>query len=314
MLEHLTLRPQPVVSPLDSSYHAFILSRQAMRCTPKTLAHYTYTLSAFIDWLKAQGVRDVADITPTHVRAYLVHLQTRGLKDTTQHAHARGIRTWLNWLVAEGDLDASPMRKVAMPRLEKRIPPPFTPEEVQALLAACDRKTVLGARNYALCLVLLDSGLRASEVVSLKVGDIDPRTGLATVMGKGRKMRQVVLGAKARGAILKMLGHRPEVRQGDPLWLAYNNRGEPVGRLTTHGLQVTLRRLGRKAGVVPCGPHRFRRTFALWCLRNGMDIETLRLLMGHSSLAVLQRYLALAGEDLQRAHAAHSPVDRLMGG
>ena len=63
----------------------------------------------------------------------------------------------------------------------------------------------------------------------------------------------------------------------------------------------------------PCAPHRFRRTFTLWCLRDGMDLHSLRMLMGHSSLAVLQRYLALAGEDVERAHKAHSPADKLLG-
>lgn len=67
-----------------------------------------------------------------------------------------------------------------------------------------------------------------------------------------------------------------------------------------------------KAGVTPCGPHRFRRTFALWLLRDGVDLHSLRVLMGHSDLAVLQRYLAIAGEDVERVHREHSPVDRLL--
>jgi integrase/recombinase XerD len=70
--------------------------------------------------------------------------------------------------------------------------------------------------------------------------------------------------------------------------------------------------LGERAKVSPCHPHRFRRTFALWCLRHGMDLHSLRLLMGHSSLAVFQRYLALAGEDIERAHRLHSPVGNLL--
>ena len=261
-------------------------------------------------------------IAPYHVRTHLVALQRRGLKDTTQHAHARGLRAWCNRLAAEGDLEHSPMQRVAVPKLEGRIPPPFAPEEVQRLLAACDRHTPLGARNYALLLTLLDTGLRATEFASLHVGSIDARSGLVTVFGKGQKQRQVRVGATARGAIVKMLGYRAEAapRSGDaPLWTAYDGltgqevgAGERVRSLTMHGIQVLLRRLGERAGVTPRGPHRFRRTFALWCLRDGMDLHSLRVLMGHSTLAILQRYLALAGEDIERAHAAHSPVDKLL--
>jgi len=306
-MTELALRPALVRTGLDFALEGFMLSREAMRCTPKTLEHYDYTLGGFTAYLAHQGISDVADITAHHIRAYLGSLQRRDLKDTTQHIHARGIRAWLNWLVAEGELDTSPMKRVSMPRLEKRIPPPFSPQEVRTLLAACDRRTELGARNYAMILTLLDTGLRAAEFCSLHVGDLDMRSGLCTVLGKGSKQRTVRMGAKARGAIVKMLGLRGDVAGDEPLWAGRG--GQPLG---IHGLQTMLHRLGRRVGVMPCAPHRLRRTFALWCLRDGMDLHSLRMLMGHSTLDVLQRYLALAGEDIERAHKAHSPADKLL--
>lgn len=312
MLDNLTLRPQYVGMQLHAALDAFLLSRQAMRCTAKTMEHYEYTLGSFISYLESQNTEYVSTITPGHIRAYLVELQKRGLKDTTQHAHARGIKTWLRWLVNEGDIPDSPMRRVTMPRLEQRVPAPFAPDDVQQLLAGCDRATVTGSRDYAIILVLLDTGLRASELVSLQIGDIDMRSGLCTVMGKGGKMRQVRVGARARQSILRMLSYRSGPESGAPLWMAYGINATERGALSRSGLQVMLHRRGRDAGVKPCSPHRFRRTFALWCLRDGMDLHSLRLLMGHSNLVVLQRYLALAGEDVERAHIAHSPVDRLL--
>lgn len=298
--------------PLDVAYRAFTMARQAARCTPKTMDHYRYTLSSFTQWLQGQGASDVRQITPSHIRSYLIALQERHLKDTTQHAHARGIKAWLNWLVQEGDLDESPMRNVSMPKLEQRIPAPFTSEDVHTLLATCNRKTDIGVRDYAITLTLVDTGLRASEFISLGVGDIDIRTGLATVLGKGQKQRTVRAGGKARSAILHMLATRGEVEHGDPLWMAYNVQGKRIGKLSVHGLQIMLARLGHKAGVTPCSPHRFRRTFALWMLRDGCDLHSLRMLMGHSSLDVLQRYLDLGAKDIERAHMAHSPGDQLL--
>ena len=298
--------------PVDMAMKAFMISRRAARCTAKTLEHYDYTVGGFIGWLAAHGVRDVQRVTPHHIRAYLIALQDRGLKDTTQHAHARGIKAWLNWLVSEEDLERSPMRKVAMPRLSKRIPPPFESEDVRRLLESCDRGSAIGARNYAIVLTLLDTGLRASELASLRVGDLDMRTGLATVFGKGEKQRTVRAGTKARSAIQHMLACRRDLEDGDPLWVAYGLPGSETGPLSVHGLQSMLTRLGRRAGVAPCAPHRFRRTFALWMLRDGCDLHSLRMLMGHSSLDVLQRYLELGGEDIERAHIAHSPGDRIL--
>ena len=130
MLKHLTLQPQLVVAlPLVTTpLSAFLLAQEAARHTPKTLEHYRYTIGGFIAWLKAQGISDVTAIAPYHVRTYLVAPQKRGLRGTTQHAHAHDLRAWRNWLAAEGDLEHSPMQRVAMPKLEGRIPPPFAPE------------------------------------------------------------------------------------------------------------------------------------------------------------------------------------------
>lgn len=308
----LTLHESQPFTPLDLHYESFLLDREAQRCTPKTLTHYTYTLGTFVGWLQRCGINSPEEITSHHIRAYLVELQRRGLRDTTQHAHARGIKTWLRWLVNEGELDESPMCRVSMPRLDKRIQPPFSPEEIKALLAACNTKTPKDLRDRAMTLALLDSGLRASEFVGLRVNSVDMRSGLVTVMGKGHKQRTVRFGAKTRQAILRYLARRSEPTQDSPLCIAYRTDGEERSPLTLRGLQMVFRNLGERAGVTPCHPHRFRRTFALWCLRDGMDLHSLRLLMGHSSLAVLQRYLALAGEDIERAHRLHSPVDNLL--
>jgi site-specific recombinase XerD len=160
-----------------------------------------------VAWLQEQEVKCPTGITPRHIRAHLVGLQRRGLRDTTQHAHARAIKTWLNWLSQEEVLEVSPRRKVPMARLEKRMQPPFAPEDMKALPAVCDR-TPKGLRARAMILGLLDSGLGASEFVSLKVDDVDMRTGLVTVVGKGNKQRQVRLGVKTRKSILKYLAGR----------------------------------------------------------------------------------------------------------
>jgi len=308
----LTLHESQPLTPLDLHYEAFLLDREAARCTPKSLTHYTYTLGSFVGWLQQHDIYRPSDTTAHHIRAYLVDLQRRGLKGTTQHAHARGIKTWLRWLVDEGELGDSPMLRVSMPRLEQRIQPPFSPEDVKALLAACHTKTPKDLRDRAMTLALLDSRLRASEFVGLRVNSVDMRSGLVTVLGKGGKQRTVRFGTKTRQAIIKYLARRQAVTQASPLWVAYQPGGGERGQLTPRGLQMVFRRLGREAGVTPCHPHRFRRTFALWCLRDRMDLHSLRLLMGHSSLAVLQRCLALAGEDIERAHRLHSPVDNLL--
>jgi integrase/recombinase XerC/integrase/recombinase XerD len=311
-LVRLTLQESEPFTPLDLHCQSFLLDREAARCTDKTISHYKYTLSSFVRWLEAKGVESPQEITAHHIREYLVSLQRRGLRDTSQHAHARGIKTWLRWLVSEQELERSPMDKVTMPRLDKTIPPPFSPENIKALLAVCNGKTPKHLRDKAIVLSLLDSGLRASEFVSLQVKSLDLRTGLVTVVGKGRKQRVTRFGAQTRKSLLRYLATRQELTPDSMLWVAYNKAGVERGALTMRGLEMVCRNLGNKAGVQRCHPHKFRRTFALWCLRGGCDLHSLRLMMGHSGLQVLQRYLALAGEDIERAHKLHSPVDNLL--
>ena len=151
-------------------------------------------------------------------------------------------------------------------------------------------------------------GLRASEFVALNNGDVDIGTGKVVVRhGKGNKTRVVFLGAKARRSLLRYLRQKTTHNPADPLWV-----GRAGERLMYAGLRQILRRKAAAAGV-PCpSPHGFRRSFALFSLRSGMNVYALQKLMGHSDLTVLQRYLSQTEGDLQAAHAQASPVDRML--
>ena len=141
--------------------------------------------------------------------------------------------------------------------------------------------------------------LRAEDIHSGKV---------VVRQGKGRKQRVAFLGSRARKALLKYFMARGEVNPDGPLWPSMHT-GK---RLTDSGLRLMLRRLGRRAEVAHCNPHTFRRTFALWSLRSGMNIYALQQIMGHSDLQILRRYLALVEEDLHDAHKKHGAVDNML--
>lgn len=196
------------------------------------------------------------------------------------------------------------MKRVKMPRLDSPIMPAFTEADVKALLDAC-----LNGRDKALVLFMLDTGLRASELLAVNLGDVDVGTGAVMVrLGKGKKARTVYLGGKTRQTLQRYLRRRQDALTMDassPLWVSLTNGG----RLKVAGLRQVLRRMGERSGVDHCHPHTFRRTFALWSLRAGMDIYSLQRLMGHSDLTMLRRYLALVESDLQSAHRKHGPVD-----
>jgi site-specific recombinase XerD len=308
VLERRPSRPAKTPS-LDKALHEFLLDGRARQFTAPTLDHYRSRLGSFVQWAAAQddAPATVADVTPRLLRSYLVSLQERNLASNTQHTHARAVRAFLNFCKREGWLKQSPFDAVKMPRADKVEKLAFSDEDVRRLLRACDT-----ARERALLLVLMDTGIRATELCNLDVADVDLDTQAVTVrLGKGRKDRTTYLGARAARAVSRYLAERTDATPSTPLFVSESNRNVD-GRLTRSGLRRILDTIGKRAGVADVHPHRFRRTFATWSLRGGMSVYALARLMGHSDIATLRRYLALVEADLQRAHEQVGPVDKML--
>jgi len=174
------------------------------------------------------------------------------------------------------------------------------------MLAACKVRTMMGARDRALLLFLLDTGVRHAELCALDLADLNMESGSVLVrQGKGRKSRVVFVGAKTRRAVTAYLKRRRDTCPA--LWVT-----DEGTRISYDGMRQVIRRKAEQAGVPEPSLHSFRRAFALTCLRNGVDLISLQRLMGHASLDMLRRYLAQVTSDLQAARQKGSPVDRLL--
>lgn len=278
---------------LADAYTDFMLSRQAMNCTPATLEWYSHTAGAFLKWLEAQGVTDPSQTTARHVRAYLA--QIRG-KDTTLHAHARAVRTLLRFWNREGYLPT--LIRFDMPKLAKKRLPVLTAPQLAQIVKACN------VRDRAVILFMVDSGLRKSEVIRLDWPDVDMQSGLVHVrQGKGRKDRSAVIGATTRRSILAY--RRTLTNRDGPLFQTRDGR-----RFAGDGFIQIFRRIEKRTGI-HVTPHALRRTFTILSLRAGMDPLYLKNLGGWSSLAMVEHYAQMGDFDLLEAHKKHSPVDHL---
>jgi len=296
---------EPEVS-LDTAIQCFLTAKRGERCTERTIAQYGWTLRKFMQWLSQQGVVHPQDISPHHIRLFLSELVQRGCTAWYAHGFARVIKTWSGFLYGEGVIPIDPSINVRMPRLERKILPSFSVPEMEGLVASCR-----DARESAAVFTLLDTGIRATELAGLDIGDVDLKTGrLAVRKGKGQKWRIVFLGASARSALATYLTARVDAQSGDPLFPSATT-GQ---RFSANGLLQFCRRLGRRAGVAHCAPHAFRRTFARSALRGGMDVESLRLLMGHADLHTLMQYVGTSEADLAEAHRRFGPVDGMLSG
>ena len=284
----------------------FYLDCEARNLAPRTQEYYREKLEPFAKWLAETNVTHARQLTSTHIRRFLVAQQARELSPYTVHAFARCVKTLCLFLVREGALDVSPMARVKMPKLPQDLLPPFEAHEIRALLRACNCE-----RDTAIVLTLLDSGVRASELCALDIGDLDLTTGaLAVFRGKGRKSRVTYVGARTRQAVLRYFNTRSVTFAAAPLFVTLRD-GQ---RLRYDGLRALLKRLSERADVADVDAHRFRRTFAIEALRAGMPVMQLAQMMGHGSLPVLQRYLRLLSDDLAQAHREHGPVDGLLRG
>src|SRR5688572_15134774 len=180
---------------LRDAYTDFILSRQAMNCTPVTMTFYRFTAGKFLEWIERQGVTGPEQVSARYVRSYLASLAEMGRADTTMHDHARAIKTLLRFWHAEGYLPQ--LIKFEMPKLAKKRLPVLTADELQQIVKACN------VRDKAIVLFMADSGLRRAEVIKLNWSDVDMLSGLVRVhRGKGKKDRSAVIGATTRRALL----------------------------------------------------------------------------------------------------------------
>jgi len=294
----------------DDAFGIYILHCRSRRFRKSTIDFYQRRLPRFIGWLAQRNVTHLHQANKNHIRSYLVELQGDDEPDTALSAHyihsiARALRAFFKFCVEDEQwISVSPMQGVAMPKRPKDILPSFTKDELKRL-----QQAATGEREQAIVLFLLDTGMRAGELVALNGGDIELRTGTVRIRdGKGGKARTVYVGSRSTRALLRYYGQRGTPAPNKPVWVAER---KPHKRLSYYGLAQLMKRLGDLAGVLHCTAHTFRRTFAINCLRNGMDIYSLARLMGHEDIETLKPYLQLVEVDAEQAHRQYGVVDNL---
>lgn len=306
-MRNASLASHKPYSELSECLELWLEALLAQGASPQTVKNYRQGVGAFIEFLHHASLTTLDAVQPHHIRKWLLQRRQAGVKPITLQNDYRNPRAWWNWCLREGLTDNNPFAKVEKPKAPPVHKPALTPEQVHAILNACQGKDWLFQRDRALVLLMLDTGLRLHEAHGLTVQDATQPCLL--IRGKGGKQRAVFLSPQTRLALKRYLNACPyTLTPESPLWWG------AYGPLTRHGLQEVFHLIGKRAGVTPLGPHAFRRTFATWSLRSGIDLEHLRLLMGHSDYTVLRQYLALVETDLQQAHQQHSPLNHLLKG
>jgi integrase/recombinase XerC len=244
------------------------------------------------------------------IREFLGTLHQRGNKKSSTARRLAAIRSFLKFLSVEGAVASNSAKLVASPRQEKRLPDFLALDAVAALVEAPDTSTAAGKRDRAMLELLYGTGIRASELVGLDLGDVDLQEQLVRVMGKGRKERIVPFGRKAGEAVADYLQARGELAgcesrksAGEAVFL--NVRG---GRLTARSLgNIVNKHVSRLAQRMRVHPHTLRHTFATHMLNAGADLRSIQEMLGHESLSTTQKYTHVSIEQLVRVYQSAHP-------
>lgn len=302
---------------LSQAIEGFLLARAADGYAPDTIDQYRWGLAKITEHIKG----NLADIKIEDLRQAMTAIQGGDLAAQSKFHVWKSIKAFYKWALSEELVTSRPDANLKQPRFQVPEIQPLTTEEIKLLLKSIDRtKPSVGKRDAftmpramklrdkAIILILLDTGIRASELARLELRDLDLQTGTIVIRphqsGLKSRGRVIPLGKSVRTAIWRYHTERKGLKPSDPVFATA--KGTPI---VANALLHLLMRLGDRAGVANVHPHRFRHTFAVQFLRNGGDVFTLQRILGHATLDMTHHYLALAQSDDEAAHRRASPVD-----
>ncbi|MBP3355866.1 MAG: site-specific tyrosine recombinase XerD [Rikenellaceae bacterium] len=272
-----------------------------------TVEAYLRDARRFGEFVRSQyGVRP-AEVTERMVEHFMARLYDEGKKKSSQGRTLSGLRSFYNYLTINGDVEEAPTEFIESPQAGRPLPDVLSVEEIDAILATADLSSPLGIRNRALLETLYSCGLRVSEAVNLRLGDLFFDEQIVRVTGKGSKQRLVPMSGEAVRRIRDYLTVRHAKGDCDTLFL--NNRGRG---LTREMVFILLKQSARKAGIVKhVSPHSFRHSFATHLLQGGADIRQVQELLGHASVTTTEIYTHLNIDSLADSLRAHHPLSKL---
>jgi integrase/recombinase XerD len=272
-----------------------------------TVAAYQRDLAKFSVFVQKRKLT-LESVSRDDLVDFLASLYREKLESRTVARHLVTLRNFFRFAQIQELITADPSLNLESPKVRRTLPGYLKLEEVDRLLAQPDAKTALGSRDRAMLEVLYSTGLRVSELIGLRVTDLDAKVGCIRCIGKGDKERIVPAGRKALGMVEKYLRDaRPKLlgKGVSTQALFVNRRGDALSRV---GVWKILSAYGRRAGLrVALTPHMLRHSFATHLLERGADLRSVQLMLGHADISTTQIYTHVVEERLKQIYKAHHP-------
>lgn len=293
---------------LDSIVDAYLTHLRVERALSEhTVAAYGRDLAKFAVFAEEHGATKPAQIDLGLVSTWLGSLARAGLSPRSAARHLSAARGLVKFLVREGELSEDPTRLAPRPRVGRKLPHTLTIREVLELIETPDPTTLRGLRDRAMLSVAYAAGLRVSELVGLKLGDLDLRRGVVSALGKGGKRRLVPLGEVALQHLEAYLASRKQsdAKKLRDTILFHSPRGGP---LTRQGFWKIVGRYALKAGLAgKVHPHQLRHSFATHLLQGGADLRSVQTLLGHAHVVTTEIYTHVTRDHVRAAHRRAHP-------
>ncbi len=273
-----------------------------------TVDSYMHDLRQFAHFILRQWDVEPRKVEREMIERYVTWLYDRGREKSTQARALSGVRSFFDFLLLDERIEASPAEFIATPKFGRHLPDVLSTAEIDRIIAAVDTTSPKGRRDAAMLEVLYSCGLRVSELISLRLGDLFFGEGYIRVVGKGDKQRIVPISGVARERVCRWLEDRQEMaaksRTEDTVFL--NNRGKPLSRVMVF---TFLRQAVLRAGIDKrVSPHTFRHSFATHLLEGGAGIRQVQDMLGHESILTTEIYTHLNRAHLRRTVEEHLPM------
>jgi len=289
---------------LDGFYTYMVAER---RLAPNTVESYGRDLARYCTFIEQGRMQPVRSCTRADLLRFLSAEQANGLSARSISRMLSSIKTFYNYLIIEGVLEQNPFQDVQTPQRDRRLPGVMTRDEVEALINAPNTESPLGFRDRTFFEVLYATGLRVSELVGLRMDNLNLDAGFVIVMGKGSKERIVPLGEAAVDVLRAYLTQvRPVLMKRSVNSRVFLNReGLPMSR---QGFWKLIKKYCLAAGITKkISPHTLRHSFATHILEGGADLRSVQMMLGHSDIATTQIYTHVAGSTLKKIHDTYHP-------
>ncbi len=288
---------------LIDAFEKYILKEK--NAAENTVNAYIKDLEHFGEFTRGRGIKDLTDVSNADIVAYLMELKKEDKSRSTVNRKLTSIRTFYRFLMKEGRIRENPAENIKSPRIEKKEIEYLSIDDIDKLMSLPD-ETPKGKRDRAMLELMYATGIRASELIDMKLDDCNMRMGFVKCSGEHSKARIIPIGRPARMAMEEYIYDiRPSLLRGSKSEsLFVNYVGESM---TRQGLWKILKEYGEKAGFdIKLTPQVIRNSFAVHMLQNGADIKSIQELMGHEDIAATQAYLAVTKNRIKdvydRAH------------